>query len=109
MKFSKYLVELELRKKLERKGYAVMKISRTCNLLIGNRKEIFVVLVKKSRGRHVTVPQSKIKALIDLGEKFFAIPLIAVKFFRKGWVIKEVSVPEKIRISVDEESDIDLI
>jgi len=27
-----------------------MKISRTCNLLVGNRKEIFIILVKKSRG-----------------------------------------------------------
>ena len=88
MKFSKYLVELELRKKLERKGYAVMKISRTCDLLVGNRTEIFIILVEKSRGRRVIIPQNK--ALIDLGEKFFAIPLIAAKFFRKGWVIKEV-------------------
>ena len=31
-----------------------MKISRTCNLLVGNRKEIFIILVKKiERGRRV--------------------------------------------------------
>ena len=42
---------LDLRKKLERKGYAVMKISRTCNLLVGNRKEIFIILLKNREGQ----------------------------------------------------------
>jgi len=82
MKFSKYLVELEMGKKLERKGYAVMKISRTCNLLVGNRTEIFIILVKKSRGRRVIIPQNK--ALIDLGGEVLCNTTHRCEVLQKG-------------------------
>jgi|GEM_PF-2744112 Holliday junction resolvase len=106
MNFSRYRTELELREKFEKRGYLVMKVSGNCNLLIGGRREIFVILLRRTRNSKVTISKEKVRALIDLGERFFAIPLIAVKFLNRKWVIKEVTKPEKLTIRVDDESDL---
>ncbi|MCS7134582.1 MAG: Holliday junction resolvase Hjc [Candidatus Pacearchaeota archaeon] len=84
--------ERELLHLLSLKGFAVARIAgsgmmkeTSCDLLAGNGKEKYAIEVKISSKEKKYIEKKQIENLREFSKKFGAIPLIAIKFLRKGW------------------------
>lgn len=90
----------------ERRGYAVVEMGGSRYVLAGNRRGIYIVLPKRTKRKMITIPEKVVKSLIETGEKFYALPVIAVRFGRRKWVLKEISRPKRVTVEIDEESNL---
>jgi len=99
-------IETGLKRMFEKKGYAVVGVGGSRYVLAGNRRSIYIVLPKRTKRKRVTSPEKVVKSLIKTGEKFYALPVIAVRFGRRKWVLKEISRPERVTVRIDEESNL---
>ena len=99
-------IETGLKRMFEKKGYAVIGAGGSRYVLAGNRRSIYIILPKRTKRKRITIPEKVVKSLIETGEKFYALPVIAVRFGRRKWVLKEISRPERVTVSIDEESNL---
>ena len=93
--------ERELLHLLWHKGYAVARIAGSgsipkpsCDLVAGNKKEKLAIEVKTTRSNKKYINEKQLKEFISFAEKFGLKPVIAIKFFRKGWFMVE---PKKLK------------
>ena len=100
--------ETGLKRIFERNGYAVVGLGGSGYVLAGNRRSIYIVLPKRTKRKRITIPEKAVRSLIETGEKFYALPVIAVRFGRRKWILREISRPGRVTVSIDEESNLAL-
>ncbi len=103
--------ERELEKFLENKGYACVRSAgsgrnvKSPDLIVGGRGKYFAIEVKATKKKAVYLKEEEVKDLIDFSKKFIAIPVIAVKFNRKGWKFFIASL-KKLKYEREEKSEL---
>lgn len=97
-----YKAEWELFHILWDKGFAVVRVAGSgssgmpaCDLIAGNKKKKFAIEVKVSKNHKKYVSKSQIKELCLFAENFGLVPLVIIKFYRKGWYFYRIKDLEK--------------
>ncbi|MCX8194086.1 MAG: Holliday junction resolvase Hjc [Candidatus Pacearchaeota archaeon] len=92
--------ERELLHLLSQHGFAVARVAGSgmieetcCDLFAGNGKKRCAIEVKISSNHKKYLDKEQIKGLVEFAEKFGLMPIVAIKFLRKGWWFIE---PEKL-------------
>lgn len=96
--------ERELLHLLSSKGFAVARVAGSgmieetnCDLFAGNGKKSYAIEVKLSTNHKKYLSKEQISGLIDFAEKFGLMPMIAIKFLRKGWWFIEPNLLDKTK------------
>lgn len=84
--------ERELLHLLWQNGYAVARVAGSgsipkpsCDLLAGNGKTRYAIECKICRKEKKYLSKKQIDEFVKFSKKFGLEPLLAIKFFRKGW------------------------
>jgi len=98
-------IETGLKRMFEKKGYAVIGAGGSRYVLAGNRRSIYIVLPKRTRRKRVTIPErdqishrDRREVLRPSGDSGEVRP--------QEVVLKEISRPERVTVSIDEESSL---